>query len=169
MWTQHCHVRSLDPGPYPGSVETPHESISDRLPRLDACVSPCIYPLWAWHLQGPAPEQLQNLQVLFLFPILCYPVEQCLLLPFHLPNTEKVHPALLSTTGLKEAQDGPECRASDPPRMNLFPFSESEKDLTLGMQRLDSFLSDESIATGNKAQINFPAGHLAISCSQKFT
>lgn len=50
---------------------------------------PALYPLCAWYLQGPSPEQLQNPQILFLFPILCYPVEKCLPLPCQSPQYRK--------------------------------------------------------------------------------
>lgn len=136
--------------PISRSRSFPRFCISASLPRPGrGC--PALYPLWAWYLQGPSPEQLQNPQVLCLFPILCYQWSSAYLSPFSLPNTEKVYPALPSTTELEEAQDGPEHSASDPPQTDLFSFPGKEKGLTWGMQRLDSFLSDESIATGNKA------------------
>lgn len=42
----------------------------------------------------------------------------------------------------------------------------SEKDLTSGTERLDSFLIDLQQQETKKGQINFLAGHPPISCSQ---
>ena len=78
-------------------------------------------------------KSLQNLQALFLFPVLCYS-QFCGAMspsPLSISVIQKMFILLLlSTTVLEGERGGPEWHASDPQQMKLSSFPESEKDLT---------------------------------------
>lgn len=101
LWTQDCHFVFPDPGPYLGSAKAPQESILDRLPRLGTLCGPDTskaLPLSSCRICKP-----HSYSQFFVSQW-----SNAYFSPFDFPHTKKVYLALLSTIGLKEAQDGRE-------------------------------------------------------------
>lgn len=87
---QHYHLMSPDPGPYPGSVETPYDSILGRFSRLGSwCFT--MHPLWP-----DTPKTLLLSCYRTANPVLMYksglPVGWTLNVPFQLFPYRKIHP-----------------------------------------------------------------------------
>lgn len=127
LWTQHGHFMSSNPGPHSGSVDTPHESMQGRHPRLSRLCLPST-------LHRPDTSKALPLSSCRICQSCSYS-QFCVIQwsdtpfsPFNRPSTEKAHPALC-TMGLEEAQDGPGCLVSDPPRTKLFSFLRVRKTL----------------------------------------